>query len=676
MNFKKWFSSIKDKAYFKEFNRSLFFKHFLIFIILYFTREFFYKGVNKFIIGPIGIDQIRRTSDLDILAILILLLTFGRLIQLLFLKKLIPSLNSLLNIILATVFYYKVIRFPHVFSFIELKNFSFIKYLDVFFFLSVLLLTKFRFYPFSPYTGSKNGFIEDNFQPNVTRDILGREKYANQLGRKILATSTLEKAFVIAISSPWGFGKSGFLILLEESLYKGQLSTKSDKNIIPSRTDNLRKKSPFSKKTNTLIVKYNPWKNFDDKKVVQDFFDELSLSINTLDTQLSKQIRNYSNYLYKLDESVFSKFIESSVDSLTDDKTLSNLFEEINNTISRIQKRIVVFVDDLDRLTGDELIDILKLIRNTANFRNTVFVVAYDHNYVLNTIDKKNLISNKEEYLQKIVQLEITLPSFSKNILIDFLNERINNWEISIVDSDKIKSAINEIFSISIVDLPKPGSSQTNPNALADFIFRSNRTEDSLLFQVFQNVRDIIRFVNSFNLSFESIGQVADLYEIILLELLKIRYLTIFQIISNKRFLIINKEQYEFSYDDFDTFMNFETAKSLNVRWSDAYVIRAILSNLFNPKRKIYFRSVKYPRYFDIYFTYQAPNLIKLEEIEKVLKEKSIIQVAKVIDQSVKDGSYDDLRNFLDSQTEFTKKEDFEIILQSLFYAAKYDNRN
>lgn len=663
----------KINPYLKEFKWQNFLRVFAIITTIYLCRKYFFYGVNKFIIVPFQIDQINSSIDLDILAFLIFTGCIIRVLYLILFRDQKPCINSCINIFLVITCYCLVVRFSGAFI-LEPIGYA-VKYLDVLFFAVISVITKFKYYSSNKPFNSKNGFIEDDFQPERNNDILGRRKYACQIGIKILDTQPLRKAFVIAINSPWGFGKSGFLLLLEEFFQKKQLSEFSEKinSIYPTRPYNLINEL-YSNHQNTIIVKYNPWKNFDDKKTIQDFFDELSSSINQYDSNLSKKIKDYGNYFNKLDDSVFTKFIELTVDSVQSEQTLTGLFQEINNSILRIQKKIIVFVDDLDRLTGDELIDILKLIRNTANFKNTFFIVAYDHNYVLNSIDKKRLISNKEEYLQKIVQLEITLPIFKKNILLQFLDEEIKGYGISELEFQDIKNAINEISGIIVFKKPKEETSQTKQFDINEFIFRSEEPDNSLIFRVFQNIRDVVRFVNSFKLSFESIGNLGDVYEIIMLEFLKIKYLSAYQMVATKKFLHIVKKQYEFDFEEFDEFMNINIASIYNILPTNIEVIRTILEKIFSSTRKTYFRSIKHPQYFDIYFTYQAPNLTALQKIEDALKI-GIDRVISVIDESVKDGSFEDLRNFLDSQTEFSSKNDFEIILKTLFYIAKYDNR-
>lgn len=666
---------MKSKMYFKEFNLKYAFITSLVVTTLYLVREYFYKGINKFIIDPFGINQIEQSSDLDVLVIILIILSVGRIVYLISFEKLWPTINSLFIIISAATCYLLVIRLSNKYYLQPFGYYSAIKYLDVFFFLILTLIIKFRYYSSPKFGYSINGFIEDDFHPEYRKDFLGRRKYAYRIGTKILGTESLKKAFVIAINSPWGFGKSGFLLLIEEFLMGNGSEKRVDfgLNIHEYRNDiNLFEKVD-TRRQDVVVVRYNPWKNFDDKKVVQDFFDEFSSKISKYDSQLSKAIKTYGSYLFKLDESVFGKIAELSVDAFSTDPTLTALFDEINNAIIRIQKRIIVFVDDLDRLTGDELIDILKLIRNTANFRNTIFVVAYDHNYVLNTIDKKNLISNKEEYLQKIVQLEITLPVFQSNLIIQHLEAEIQKYDYADLEFEKIKIALNEIVEIKIYD-STTGSEELSTDLFIDSLFRTKDSANSILFMVLQNIRDVVRFVNSFTLSYDSIGKLADIYEIILLEFLKIRFLSIYQLIANKKFLKIESGVFQFDEDSFKLFCESDAFNSINIRKSETFVIKGLLSNIFSQSRKSFFRSVKNPQYFDIYFTYQAPNLIPFERLENALKQ-NIDEVIKIVDQSIIEGedTFDDLRSFLNTQTEFGSQKEFEIILRTLFYVAKHD---
>ena len=67
---------------------------------------------------------------------------------------------------------------------------------------------------------------------------------------------------------------------------------------------------------------------------------------------------------------------------------------------------------------------------------------------------------------------------------------------------------------------------------------------------------------------------------------------------------------------------------------------------------------------------------MQLEKVESALKAHDIDLMIEVIDESVKAETLEDLRNFMDSQSEFTSKNEFEIVLKSLFYISKYDLEN
>lgn len=64
-------------------------------------------------------------------------------------------------------------------------------------------------------------------------------------------------------------------------------------------------------------------------------------------------------------------------------------------------------IDDLDRLDADEILEVLKLIRNTANFPYLKFVVACDRKYVIEQLRSRAI---DEKYLEKIFMVDFQLP--------------------------------------------------------------------------------------------------------------------------------------------------------------------------------------------------------------------------------------------------------------------------
>src|SRR5690606_5554145 len=83
---------------------------------------------------------------------------------------------------------------------------------------------------------------------------------------------------------------------------------------------------------------------------------------------------------------------------------------EINNLLVKKKVRIVILVDDLDRLAPSEILEVFQLVKLNANFSNTIFLMAFDKLVVTNAI-KNEFKQNGEQYLEKIIQVDFNVPA-------------------------------------------------------------------------------------------------------------------------------------------------------------------------------------------------------------------------------------------------------------------------
>lgn len=81
-----------------------------------------------------------------------------------------------------------------------------------------------------------------------------------------------------------------------------------------------------------------------------------------------------------------------------------------------MDRTLIVFVDDLDRLDPDEIQTVLKLVRLVANFPNIIYVLAMDEEIVASSIQimyspgENGDIEQGLNYLEKFIQLPLYLP--------------------------------------------------------------------------------------------------------------------------------------------------------------------------------------------------------------------------------------------------------------------------
>jgi predicted KAP-like P-loop ATPase len=101
--------------------------------------------------------------------------------------------------------------------------------------------------------------------------------------------------------------------------------------------------------------------------------------------------------------------------------SVDDLKKKINDLIAEKQVKLYIFLDDLDRLEPEEVVNIFKTIKLNANFLNTYFFVSYDKKVVIHSLTKQ-FGENSADYLEKIVQVDfVCQKSLKKRWRISFL---------------------------------------------------------------------------------------------------------------------------------------------------------------------------------------------------------------------------------------------------------------
>lgn len=261
-------------------------------------------------------------------------------------------------------------------------------------------------------------------------DLLSRSDFTKQLAEAIMSLSTTD-TFVVGLYGDWGSGKTSVLNLTEEVLMD-----------ISGKNDNAK----------VTIVRFNPWGYTDGAQLIQQFFSVLSSEIQS-DTRGSKRkaigdaLEKYSfllNYLKYIP--VVGPFLTDmpelagKIGSQLKDGVLSienNVQSQKNIVIKALAsfpRKIVVFIDDLDRLPNDHIRMIFQLVNSVADFPNITYVLSFDKNIVTRAL-KEVQNCNGEDYLEKIIQMPFVLPKTSGARLETILINKINEIIVDTLDS-------------------------------------------------------------------------------------------------------------------------------------------------------------------------------------------------------------------------------------------------
>ncbi|MEQ8812729.1 MAG: P-loop NTPase fold protein, partial [Imperialibacter sp.] len=268
---------------------------------------------------------------------------------------------------------------------------------------------------------SKSVFSKLDYQPGQSKLLEDLEKetldpeadqvryhYANEIAIAIQG-QRFNKAFAVAVEGPWGSGKTSFVNTVIKNLNK----------------------------QTTLTILFNPINYESEDLLIKGFLKELEKLLTNFDDSVGSQIDQYIGLLTSFSPSSF----QSTINFLRRPGSAIDSYDKINKAIERLGKQIIIVIDDLDRLNKDEIMAVLKLIRNTANFFNCCYIVPFDKNY----LQKELPLGSSHEFYEKYFQFEFYLPRiYEASIEKDFI-EKVDRLldGCTLYNADELERAIS-----------------------------------------------------------------------------------------------------------------------------------------------------------------------------------------------------------------------------------------
>ncbi|EAK9993351.1 hypothetical protein A9458_00565 [Campylobacter lari] len=436
-------------------------------------------------------------------------------------------------------------------------------------------------------------FKVDKAITSKNEDLFSRRENATTLA-KIIKSYQDEDSISIGIIGDWGGGKTSFINMVLED---------------------------FNDDKKFIIINFNPWNISTRKQLISDFFTKLSIEIGRKNT--SKRYKKLSNglkvlsYAFKpfkfipgLDiASEISDNISNALQEIAEmtEKNLDTTKEEINNAIKKIDKKIIIVIDDLDRLADTDIQEIFQLVRSIADFKNTMYILAYDNEIVTKALDKIQK-DKGERYIEKIVQVPIVLPKLNKADLTAIFMQKIEQFSFVYEKIDK-----NEFIE------------NLNTNHFAG---------------AFENIRDINRYLNVLKFEMSVIKQELYLYDFAVITLFKVFEPKFYEFIYKHFEIFTGATSEGYGYEEQNLSvkkMIKEQTESLNKLKKE--VIRKLLISIFPRIEWLYKREfytsknkVEYANknriasleYFQDYFVLNfAEDVIRKETIDKIIKANS-----------------------------------------------------
>ena len=246
-------------------------------------------------------------------------------------------------------------------------------------------------------------------------DRLGFRSVAKTLASSLLTQAT-SKGLVVSVEGVWGSGKSSLVNLLAEELR------------------NNHERAP-------AIVRFEPWLVGDRDGMLAELMAALASAVQQiarLDTRRERApkretkilVKNMLGYASRLSRQLApaarlaghlgvpgaelaSKGLEATsdaLDSLAPPTPLPQIKHEVTKGLSTLERRIVVIIDDLDRLEPREAAEVIRLLRAVADFPNVLYILCYDPRVLALSLQRITSVEDGTAFLEKIVQVTFKVP--------------------------------------------------------------------------------------------------------------------------------------------------------------------------------------------------------------------------------------------------------------------------
>ncbi len=270
---------------------------------------------------------------------------------------------------------------------------------------------------------------------DYTEDKLNRASFAKNVAEAIIHYSS-STSFCMGLYGEWGSGKTSLLNMIIEGIEEIA--------------------------QDVVVVRFNPWLCSDSRQLVTQFFKQLAAAMKIKakgkDT-LYKIIDKYGEWFgittaIPLLGSAFAAAGKALHDQATQhteehDNNLQAQKEEIIKRLVDSKTKIVVSIDDIDRLSEKEIISVFQLVKSMADFPDTFYLLAFDYDVVIKALGKVQNGDGKA-YLEKIVQIPIEIPAPNMQSIHNTLFEYLNQIIGSIPEKKFDKAEWSELFLYGI----------------------------------------------------------------------------------------------------------------------------------------------------------------------------------------------------------------------------------
>jgi hypothetical protein len=249
--------------------------------------------------------------------------------------------------------------------------------------LGIIVLANFFIKNFFTRRNEKSFFISDTEINDKEGDLLNLYPQAENFAERVFNQGSSD-SIVFGIDAPWGIGKSSFVNFCLRHWEK-----KHHEEI--------------------LVYNFNPLRYENTSNFLEKFIDGLVRAIqkDVFIPEIKPLISKYSRFI-KSSKGTIS-ILGCNIEIAPGNYTVDDAFEDLELSLKHFKQKIIIVVDDLDRLSFSAIKEVLFAIKKSFILPNISYVLCYDTENINALEEKKPDTEKITEFLEKFVNVKISL---------------------------------------------------------------------------------------------------------------------------------------------------------------------------------------------------------------------------------------------------------------------------
>ncbi len=366
---------------------------------------------------------------------------------------------------------------------------------------------------------------------------------------------TPQDGIVLGIYAPWGAGKTTLLNFVQHYLDQHEEAERP------------------------VIVPFNPWWFSGQDDLAISFFRQLLSTLNK-DKRVGDKIRGavekYADFVGQgigTMASVAAALAGVPVPPVAagaaithglkifapTERSINDLKADVEAALRESKIRLLIIIDDIDRLPAEEVRQLFRVVKAVADFPNVIYLLAFDRTVAAEAL-KSVQGGDGNDYLEKIIQVPFELPLPDSTSLEQMLFQRLDRI---LADEENADNPVISLFNVN---------------------YWGNVFRNSLRYFI-DTPRDVVRLTNTLSVTYPSVRNEANPVDFIAIETLRVFAPDVYNVIRSNSNMFTGPDHQLQDYEK-EQFKDFHTAWFSNVEKKFQEPIKDLMLLLF-PKTRI-----------------------------------------------------------------------------------------